>query len=246
MAEAPLTYESRDGVAIVTLNRPEKRNAINNDMALALRDAWLRLNESEDRVGVITHAGAHFTGGADIKGPPEDFPGCVPNVGVKLEKPLIGAVGGWVVGGGVVILQMCDLCVAAEDARFMFPEAKVGFTGAVIAGLAARIPHKVAMELMLLGEAIGAQRMYEVGLVNKLTPPGGQLEAAMKYARTLADNAPLVLGVLREFVDQVIPKGPSELAAIGRLRIAGVRRSEDAKEGIASFKEKRKPKFRGR
>jgi enoyl-CoA hydratase len=246
MAEAPLTYESRDGIAIITLNRPEKRNAINNEMARGLREAWLRLNSSDDRVGVITHAGAHFTGGADIKGPPEDFPACVPNVGVKLQKPLIAAVGGWVVGGGVVIVQMCDLCVAADDARFMFPEAKVGFTGAVIAGLAARIPHKVAMELMLLGEEIGAQRMYEVGLVNKLTKPGGQLEAALDYARRLADNAPLVIEVLREFVGQVMPKGPSELAAHGRLAIKGVRQSEDAKEGIAAFKEKRKATFKGR
>src|SRR5438105_15235047 len=105
MAESPLTYESRDGVAIVTLNRPETRNAINNDMALALRDAWIRLNESDDRVGVVTHAGEHFTGGADIKSPPQDFPACVPNVGVALEKPLIAAVGGWVVGGGAVIVQ---------------------------------------------------------------------------------------------------------------------------------------------
>ncbi|MDB5862941.1 MAG: crotonase [Betaproteobacteria bacterium] len=246
MAEAPLTYESRDGIAIVTLNRPEKRNAINNDMALSLREAWLRLNSSDDRVGVITHSGAHFTGGADIKGPPEDFPACVPNVGVKLQKPLIAAVGGWVVGGGVVIVQMCDLCVAADDARFMFPEAKVGFTGAVIAGLAARIPHKVAMELMLLGEEIGAQRMYEVGLVNKLTQPGGQLDAALDYARRLADNAPLVIEVLREFVGHVMPKGPSELATYGRLAIKGVRQSEDAKEGIAAFKEKRKATFKGR
>ena len=104
--QSPLSYESRDDIATITLNRPEKRNAINNDMAHALRDAWHRLNQSSDRVGVITHAGEHFTGGADIKGPPEDFPACVPNVGVQLEKPLIAAVGGWVVGGGVVIVQM--------------------------------------------------------------------------------------------------------------------------------------------
>ena len=193
MAELPLTYESRDGVAIITLNRPEKRNAINNDMARALREAWERLNSSDDRVGVITHAGQHFTGGADIKGPPEDFPASVPNVGVMLRKPLIAAVGGWVVGGGVVIVEMCDLCVAAEDARFMFPEAKVGFTGALIAGLAARIPHKVAMELMLLGDEIGAERMYQIGLVNKVVPAGQQLEAALEYARRLAANAPLVV-----------------------------------------------------
>lgn len=246
MSDAPLTYESRDGIAVITLNRPDKRNAINNDMAHALRDAWQRLNESDDRVGVITHAGEHFTGGADIKGPPEDFAACVPNVGIALKKPLIAAVGGWVVGGGVVMVQMCDLCVAADNTRFMFPEAKVGFTGAVIAGLSARIPHKVAMELMLLGDEIGAERMYQVGLVNKLTAPGKQLDAALEYARRLAANAPLVVEVLRDFVGHIIPRGPSELATFGRLALGGVRQSADAKEGIAAFKEKRKPRFTGR
>lgn len=246
MTAPAVKYESRDGVAIITLNRPDKRNAINNDVALGLRSAWERLNAGADRVGVLTHAGEHFTGGADIKGPPEDFPGCVPNVGIMLQKPLVAAVGGWVVGGGAVIVQMCDLCVAADNTQFMFPEAKVGFTGALIAGLAARIPHKVAMELMLLGDKIPAERMHQVGLVNKLVPPGKQLDAAMEYARRLADNAPLVLSVLREFVGHIIPKGPAELTAYGRLALARVRQSEDAKEGIASFKEKRQAKFKGR
>jgi len=245
MSDTPLLYESHDGIAVITLNRPEKRNAINNDMALALREAWERLEQGPDRVGVLAHAGEHFTGGADIRNPPDDFPACVPNVGVPLRKPLIAATGGWVVGGGVVLVQMCDLCVADETARFMFPEAKVGFTGALIAGLAARIPHKVAMELMLLGEPVTAQRMYEVGFVNRVVPAGTQLEAAMTYARRLADNAPLVVELLRNFVGQVIPRGPSEAAALGRLAITRVRQSEDAQEGRASFREKRKPRFRG-
>lgn len=244
---APLvTYESRDDIAIITLNRPDKRNAINSDVAAQLRAALERLNSSDDRVGVLTHAGEHFTGGADIKGPPEDFPACVPNVGVPLNKPLIAAVGGWVVGGGVVIVQMCDLCIAADDAKFMFPEAKVGFTGAMIAGLAARIPHKVAMELMLVGNEVSAERMYQVGFINELVKPGKQLAAAMVWARQLADNAPLVMSVLRDYVGRIIPQGPSELAAQGRAAIQRIRQSADAKEGIASFKAKRKPQFRGK
>jgi enoyl-CoA hydratase/carnithine racemase len=241
-----VTYESRDGVAVITLNRPHKRNAINDEVALALHDAWLRLNAGADRVGVLTHAGEHFTGGVDIQSPPADFPRCVPNVGVRLDKPLVAAVGGWVVGGGVVMVQMCDLCVAARDARFLFPEARVGFTGALIAGLAARIPHKVAMELMLLGEEVGAERMHQVGLLNRLVPPGEQLSAALDYARRLAENAPLVLSVLREFVAEVLPRSPSERTAWGRLALERIRASDDAREGLASFREKRKPVFKGK
>jgi enoyl-CoA hydratase/carnithine racemase len=246
MTAAPLTYESRDGIAIITLDRPEKRNAINGDMALALVEAFNRLEDSADRVGILTHAGAHFTGGVDIKNPPDDFPACVPNVGVQLTKPLITAVGGWVVGGGVVMVEMADLCVADETTKFVFPEAKVGFTGALIAGLAGRIPHKVAMELMLLGDEVGVQRMYEVGLVNRVVPAGKQLDVALQYARRLADNAPLVLRLLREFVREVIPRGPAERAASGRLAIGRVRNSADAQEGRASFREKRKPRFTGK
>jgi enoyl-CoA hydratase/carnithine racemase len=241
-----VTYESADGIAVITLNRPDKRNAINNDLALGLRAAWERLNASDDRVAILTHAGRDFCVGLDVKGPAEDFPACIPNVGIALQKPLIVAVSGWAVGGGVVMIEMADLCVAADDAKFMFPEGRIGITGAIIAGLAARIPHKVAMELMLVGDAMPAQRLYEAGLINRVVPRAELMTAAQDYARKLADNAPLVTALLRDFVGQVIPKGPSELLARSRLAIQRVRTSEDAKEGIASFKEKRKPRFKGK
>jgi len=246
MSTTVVMYEVVDNIAVITLNRPDERNAMNNELTTALRAAWERFNASDERVAILTHAGEHFSVGVDVKSPAEDFPACVPNVGVQLEKPLIAAVSGWTVGGGVVIVQMADLCVAADTTKFMFPEAKVGFTGALIAGLAARIPHKVAMELMLLGEELGAQRAYEIGLVNKVVPQAELRDAALKYARRLADNAPMVLSLLREFVRDVIPRGPSEHVARGRLAIQRVRRSDDAGEGVASFKEKRKPRFRGR
>jgi enoyl-CoA hydratase len=246
MTANAVKYEVVDRIAIVTINRPDQRNAINNDIANGLRNAWERFNAGEERVAILTHAGEHFSVGVDVKAPAEDFPACVPNVGVRLNKPLIAAVSGWTVGGAVVMVQMADLCVAADTTKFTFPEAKVGFTGALIAGLAARIPHKVAMELMLLGEELGAERAYQIGLVNKVVPREELLESAMAYARRLAANAPMVLALLREFVSEVIPRGPSEQVARGRLAIQHVRQSADAKEGVASFKAKRKPQFKGK
>ncbi|MDB5811425.1 MAG: crotonase [Betaproteobacteria bacterium] len=246
MSSSAVTYEAVDQIAIVTLNRPAQRNAINQDVADGLLAAWERFNASDERVAILTNAGDDFCVGVDVKAPAQDFPACVPNVGVRLNKPLIAAVSGWTVGGAVVMVQMADLCVAADTTKFSFPEAKVGFTGALVAGLAARIPHKIAMELMLLGEVVGAERAYQVGLVNKVVPRDQLLEAAMSYARRLAANAPMVLALLREFVSEVLPRGPSEVAAHGRLAIARVRQSEDAKEGVASFKAKRKPQFKGK
>ena len=246
MSANAVTYEVVGEIAIITLNRAEKRNALNNDMTTGLRAAWERFNAGEERVAILTCAGDDFSVGIDVKAPAEDFPACVPNVGVQLNKPLIAAVSGWTVGGAVVMVQMADLCVAADTTKFSFPEAKVGFTGALVAGLAARIPHKVAMELMLLGEVIDAQRAYQVGLVNKVVPRDQLLEAAMGYARRLAENAPMVIALLREFVSEVLPRGPSEHVARGRLAITRVRQSEDAKEGVGSFKAKRKPQFKGK
>ena len=141
---------------------------------------------------------------------------------------------------------MCDLVVAADNTIFKYPEAQVGFTGGLIAGCAARIPHKIAMEFMLLGEDLPAQRAFEVGMVNKVVPLGEQMEAALGYARILEASAPLVVQTIKGLVADTIPKGPAEISALIRDRLMAVRNSEDGAEGRLAFKEKRKPEFKGK
>jgi enoyl-CoA hydratase/carnithine racemase len=241
-----VTYESRDRVAVITLNRPDKRNALSRQVVDELEAAWHRFNASDDRAAVLTGAGsAAFTAGADLGDIPHDLWRAVPGVGVEVEKPVIGAVTGWVVGGGLVLAQFCDLLVASETTRFSYPEAKIGFSGGLISSLAARIPHKLAMEVVLLGEPLDARRAYEAGLVNKVVPDGEQLEAALDYGRRLAANAPLVVAQLKRFVGRTIPKGPSELAAIARRDVNFVTNSQDLAEGLAAFRAKRPPVFTG-
>jgi len=247
MVEQVVTYESRDRVAIITIDNPAKRNALTRAVVDQLNAAWKRLQSSDDRVAVLTASGDKaFTVGADLDDIPHDLYRAIPNVGVEVTKPIIGAVAGWVVGGGVVLAQFTDLLVAADNTQFLYPEAKVGFAGGLISSLAARIPHKIAAELILLGEPVSAQRAYEVGFVNKVVPVGKQLEAALDYAAKLTVHAPLVLSLLKRFVGEVVPKGPSELAGIARAQVDQVTYSQDIEEGLKAFKDKRPPVFSGR
>ena len=170
-----------------------------------------------------------------------------PTVGFETNKPIVAAVGGWCVGGALVLAMMCDLAVAAENAKFSYPEARLGFTGGIIAGLAARIPHKVAMELMLLCRVLDAQRAYNVGLVNEVVPTGQQVPVALGMARELVDFSPLVLKTLKSFVTEtVLAQGPSEQSGRAQRALHEVKESEDAAEASAAVKEKRKAVFRGR
>src|SRR5690606_4667919 len=132
-----------------------------------------------------------------------------------------------------------------ETARFWYPEAKVGISGGQIASLAARIPHKIAMELMLACEPIGAERAFQVGLVTRVTPRGQRLEAAMSDAQERRACPPLARALPRRFAAEALPKGPSEQAATAPMQLARVRSAADAKGGVAAFKERRKPNFRG-
>ena len=240
-------FHHSDGTTLITVDRPDRRNAICSRTAMALQQAFAEFDRSDQRVAVITGSGdICFSSGADVADLPELWR-CVPTVGITTEKPVIAAVAGHCVGGALVIAMMCDLLVAAENARFSYPEAALGFTGGLIASLAARIPHKVAMEMLLLCRTLDAQRAYQVGLANEVVPVGLQVDRALELAREMTAFSPMVLKTLKRFVTEgVLVQGPSEKMARAARDLGVVRHSEDAKEAMAAFRERRKPRFTGR
>ena len=168
-----VTHVSQNGISIITLNRPEKMNALNEELILALQEKLKIFQEGADRVAILHASGDKaFSVGADIKDPPKEMWQGIPSISAQLSKPIIAAVHGWCIGSAYVIVQMCDLIVASENIIFKYPEAQLGFTGGLIASAVSRIPHKLAMEFMLLGEDFSANRAKEAGMVNKVVGRG--------------------------------------------------------------------------
>ncbi len=252
--EAVLT-EERDGVLVVTINRPDARNAINGDVARGIAAALDRLDGEDDlRVGVLTGGGGFFSSGMDLKG---FLAGDVPVVegrglGGLTEKPprkpLIAAVEGYAVAGGFELVLACDLVVAAETARFGVPEVKRALVAAAGAALhlPQRIPQAIALEMLLTGEPIEAQRAAELGLVNRVVPEGTAVDAAVELARAVAANGPLAVAVTKQIARSARYWGWDEGWQKQNDLMGAVFVSEDAQEGARAFAEKRDPVWKGR
>jgi enoyl-CoA hydratase len=254
MTEAVLV-EARDGVQIITINRPEAKNALNGDVARGIAAAVDELDADDDlRVAVLTGAGGTFSSGMDLKAflsgdlPLVEGRGLGGITQAPPRKPLIGAVEGWAVAGGFELLLACDLVVASETAKLGVPEVKralVAGAGAALL-LAQRIPQAIALEMLLTGDPISAQRAADLGLVNHLTPEGGALEGALELAGRIAANGPLAVAITKQIArsapDWILEQGWEEQ---GRL-MQPVFVSEDAQEGATAFAEKRPPVWKGR
>ena len=238
--------ESSEGITTITMTRGEKRNALNQALCDDLYDAYRGFEAGGDKVAILQADGPAFCVGADLKEPPSAMWKAVPHVSHALTKPVISVTQGWVIGGAICMVMTCDLMVSADTTKFMYPEAKVGVFGGLMPGIVSRMPHKVAMELLLLGEEISVKRAYDVGFVNKVVPLGEERAEARRMARIIADSAPLVIRTLRDFANQTLPRGPAEIFVPERYKLEQIANSEDRKEGAAAFREKRTAKFKGR
>jgi enoyl-CoA hydratase len=251
-ADAVLT-ERRGRVLVVTINRPDQRNAINAAVAQGIAGALDVLDgDAELSVGVLTGAGKGFCAGMDLKA---FVTGERPYVGDRgfagitqrsAEKPLIAAIEGFAVAGGLEVALSCDLIVAARGARLGIPEVKRSLVaaGGALLRLPRVLPRNVAVELALTGDPIDAERAHALGMVNRLAEPGGALDTALELADAIAPNGPLALAASKRILTESLDWPDSEFFA-RQGEIAGpVMASEDAREGATAFAEKRAPVWR--
>ncbi|MDG3011505.1 crotonase/enoyl-CoA hydratase family protein [Rhodococcus sp. D2-41] len=254
--------EKRGHVLIVTMNRPEARNALSGEMMSIMTQAWDQIDEDPDiRVAILTGAGGTFCAGMDLKAMNRSAPGDafakgsldptrLPALlkGRRLTKPLIAAVEGAAIAGGTEILQGTDIRVAAESARFGVSEAKLGLfpLGGSAVRLVRQIPYTVAAEILLTGRTVPAPEAKELGLIGHVVPDGQALTKALEIAERIAANGPIAVQAILKTIRVTEGMHEEEAFAIEAEIGAEVFKSDDAKEGPRSFAEKRTPHFTGR
>ena len=253
MSEAVLT-DVADGVAVITINRPEARNAVNGAVARGIAAAVDEFdNRSDVGVLVLTGAGANFSSGMDLKGflsgdaPIVEGRGFGGIVERPPAKPLIAAVEGYALAGGFELVLACDLIVASEEAKFGLPEVKRGLVAGAggLLRLPSRVPYHLAMEIALTGEHFSAARLADAGLVSKLVPAGEALSAAKELAARVAQNAPLALAASKRVIVESSDWPADEAFAKQTAIISPIFGSKDAMEGAMAFAEKRPPVWKG-
>jgi enoyl-CoA hydratase len=248
--DSAVLTEIRGRVLLITLNRPEAMNAINTDLAQGLLAAIEELDSNDGlTAAVLTGNGRGFCSGMDLKafaagGPPQGFDQFLET---GSEKPLIAAIEGFALAGGLEVALTCDLLVAAEDAKIGIREVKVGLfaAGGALLRLPRRVPYSVAMEMALTGQPITADQAKSHGLVSRVTEKGGTVEAAMELAESIAENAPLAVAASKALIQAQQGITEEEFWELQKPHMRKVFTSNDAKEGPASFAEKRSPNWSG-
>lgn len=251
---SPLLVETRGNVLVMTLNRPQVRNAADFELATAMAQAIDELESRDDlRLGIITGAGGNFCTGMDLKGFLKGSRPTIPGRGfcgvaeAPPRKVLIAAVEGYALAGGFELALSCDLIVASREARFGLPEVKRGLVASAggLLRLPKRLPFHIAMECILTGDMLGAERAHLHGLINRLTEPGQALDTALELASVIAANGPLALAASKRIVVESTDWPRAEMFDRQREIVAPIFASADAREGAAAFAEKRKPVWAG-
>lgn len=243
-------------ILVITLNRPQARNAVNHESAQQLAAALDRLDADDSLViGILTGAGNTFCSGMDLKAfaatgqrPYVEGRGFAGICERPPRKPLIAAVEGYALAGGCEVVMACDLVVAASNATFGVPEVKRGLvpgSGGMVR-LPSRIPYHIAMEAVLTGDMFPAERFHQYGLVNRLVEPGQALDAALTLARQIAQNGPLAVQTAKQIIAESRNWRPADMFDLQRPRIVHVFESDDAREGATAFAEKRAPVWTGK
>ncbi|MGH2837550.1 MAG: crotonase/enoyl-CoA hydratase family protein [Thermoleophilaceae bacterium] len=252
--QSAVLTERRDRVLLITLNRPEVRNAVNAALAEGIAAALDELDSDDELyVGILTGTGGFFSAGMDLGA---FVRGESPYVGDRgfagitqraAAKPLIAAIEGFAVAGGLEVALSCDLIVAAEGAKLGIPESKRSLVaaGGALLRLPQRMPYNVVMELALTGDTYPAERFHELGLVNRLAAPGTAVDVAIELAEAIGRNGPLALAAAKRILQEQYDWSADDMWE-KQGEIAGpVMISEDAKEGASAFKEKREPVWKG-